>query len=93
MDGMSGNTKELAGKRLAIIKGHLQRVIKMVEEDAYCPDVIHQSQAIQSALKKVDEIILHGHLHSCVLHDIHGTQSEKEKLIEEIVEVFRKEPK
>jgi CsoR family transcriptional regulator, copper-sensing transcriptional repressor len=93
MDGMSKDIKQLAGKRLAIIRGHLDKVIKMVEEDVYCPDVIHQSQAVQSALKKVDELILHGHLHSCVLHDIHGSESEKEKLIQEIVEVFRKEPK
>ncbi len=62
----------------------------MVEDEAYCPDVIHQSQAVQAALKKVDEIVLHGHLHSCVLHDIHGSANEKEKVVKEIVEVFTK---
>lgn len=76
--------------RLSIAEGHLGKVKKMVEEGAYCPDVIHQSQAVQAALKKTDEVILHRHLHSCVLKDIHTPESKKEKLVGEIVEVFRK---
>lgn len=87
---MDGNVKVDAKKRLLIIKGHLEHVIKMVDGDFYCPDVIHQSQAIQAALKKVDEVVLHGHLHSCVLKDVHGTGAKKEKLVEEIVTLFRK---
>lgn len=81
-------TKQQILKRLAIAEGHLKRVKQMVGDGAYCPDVIHQSQAVQAALKKVDELILHGHLHSCVLGDIHG--SKKEKLTEEIVNLFKK---
>ncbi|MBL7036717.1 metal-sensing transcriptional repressor [Candidatus Microgenomates bacterium] len=74
--------------RIKIAKGHLDKVQQMLEGDAYCPDVIHQNRAVQAALKKVDEIILHGHLHSCVLKDIHGKKSEK--MVEEIVDLFRK---
>lgn len=85
--------KEEALKRIKIAQGHLNKVKKMLEEDVYCPDVIHQSQAVQAALKKVDEVVLHGHLHTCVLHDIHGTKSEKEKLVKEVVELFRKNEK
>jgi len=62
----------------------------IVDED-YCPDVIHQSRAVQAALKKVDEIILHGHLHSCVLKDIHSPDGKSEELVDEIVDLFRKE--
>ena len=83
--------KRVAIQRIKIAKGHLNKVQKMLEEDAYCPDVIHQSQAVQAALKKVDEIILHGHLHSCVLKDIHGSKSKNEKVISEIVELFKKQ--
>ena len=60
----------------------------MLEEGSYCPDVIHQSRAVQAALKKVDEIVLHGHLHTCVLKDVHGQGSEK--MVGEIVELFKK---
>ena len=83
--------KNEALKRIKIASGHLKRVQDMLEGDSYCLDVIHQSGAVQAALKKVDEIILHGHLHSCVLNDIHGTHEEKEKLVDEIVELFGKQ--
>lgn len=76
--------------RIKTAQGHLEKVRKMLEDDEYCPDVIHQSRAVQAALKKFDEVVLHGHLHSCVMKDIHGTKSEKEKVVAEIVEIFSK---
>ena len=87
----SDNFKTEALKRISIAQGHLERVRKMLEKDSYCLDVIHQSRAVQAALKKTDEVILHGHLHSCVFEDIHGPKSKKEKLIGEIVELFKKD--
>lgn len=76
--------------RIKRAKGHLAKVQEMLEDDEYCPDVIHQSRAVQAALRKFDEVVLHGHLHSCVMKDIHGTKSEKEKVVGEIVEIFSK---
>ncbi len=87
---MDESVKKEALHRLAIAEGHLKKVRKMVEEDAYCPDVIHQSQAVQAALKKTDEVILHSHLHTCVLKDMYGPRSKNEKIVEEVVELFRK---
>lgn len=87
---MNQDTKTQTLRRLAIAEGHLKQVKKMVDKEAYCPDVIHQSQAVQAALKKVDEIILHGHLHSCVLQDMHGPRARNEKLVDEIIELFGK---
>jgi DNA-binding FrmR family transcriptional regulator len=84
----SSKFKTDALKRIKIAEGHLNKVEKMLEDDAYCLDVIHQNRAVQAALKKVDEIILHGHLHTCVLKDMHGARSEK--TVEEIVDLFRK---
>ena len=88
---MDGHAKGEALKRLSIAQGHLEKVAQMIEGDEYCPDVIHQSRAVQAALKKVDEIILHGHLHSCVLKDIHAPNGKSEELVDEIVDLFRKE--
>ena len=48
--------------RLKISKGHLEKVIQMVDKDEYCIDIVHQLLAIQSALKNVDELILENHL-------------------------------
>lgn len=80
--------KTEAINRVKRAKGHLAKVQKMLEEDGYCPDIIHQNRAVQAALKKVDEVVLHGHLHSCVLQDVHGKNSEK--MVEEIVNLFSK---
>lgn len=85
---MNHDFKKDALKRILIVQGHLRKVKKMLEEGSYCPDVIHQSRAVQAALKKVDEIVLHGHLHACVLKDMHGDKSEK--MVGEIVELFKK---
>lgn len=88
---MDNKVKKQTLRRLSIAEGHLKKVKNMVEGDDYCPDVIHQSQAVQAALKKVDEIILHSHLHTCVLKDIHKEKGKREKIAQEILEVFRKE--
>ncbi len=81
--------KTEALSRVKIAQGHLEKVRKMLEDEEYCPDVIHQNRAVQAALKKVDEIVLHGHLHSCVLKDLHGQNSEK--MVEEVIELFKKQ--
>lgn len=80
--------REQAIRRVTIAAGHLEKVKKMIEKGEYCPNVIHQSRAVQAALKKVDEIVLHGHLHNCVLKDVHGAESEK--VVGEIVDLFKK---
>ena len=56
--------------RLKISKGHLEKVIKMVEGDDYCIAVIHQSLAVQAALRKVDGLVLENHLKTCVATSI-----------------------
>jgi DNA-binding FrmR family transcriptional regulator len=86
---MDKDYKKTLVKRLSIARGHLEKVRKMVEDDAYCPDVIHQSQAVQAALKKVDEKILHKHLNTCVLGDM-GDKKKSKKLAQEIEDLFKK---
>lgn len=75
--------------RLKIIEGHLRGVIRMIEADAYCIDVIRQIQAIDSALGKVSTQILENHLNSCVIEAIQGDDpKEREQVLKEITEVF-----
>jgi len=75
--------------RLKTIEGHLRGLIRMVEEDAYCIDVIRQIQAVEGALNKVSTRILEDHLNSCVITAIQGDdQSERERVLKEITEVF-----
>jgi DNA-binding FrmR family transcriptional regulator len=80
---------ENALRRLKTIEGHLRGVIRMVEEDSYCIDVIRQIQAVESALNKVSTQILANHLDSCVTTAIQGNnQKERERVLKEITEVF-----
>ena len=76
-------------KRLKTIEGHLRGVIRMVEEDAYCIDVIRQIQAVEAALNKVSAQILDEHLNSCVITAIRGDDpGERERVLREVSEVF-----
>jgi DNA-binding FrmR family transcriptional regulator len=76
-------------RRLKTVEGHLRGVIRMVEEDAYCIDVIRQIQAIEAALNKVNSRILEDHLNSCVITAIQGSdKKERERVLKEITEVF-----
>lgn len=88
---MDSKIKKQTLKRLAIAEGHLKKVRNMVEGEEYCPDIIHQSRAVQAALKSVDTLVLDGHLNTCVLSDIKGTPKQKSKLAEEIVDLFKKD--
>ena len=76
-------------RRLKTVEGHLRGVIRMVEEDAYCIDVIRQIQAVEAALDKVNSKILEDHLNSCVITAIQGNdRAERERVLKEITEVF-----
>lgn len=62
----------------------------MVENDKYCIDVIHQSQAVQAALREIDKVILENHLQSCVIDEVKKGKANDKKLIEEILSIFEK---
>ncbi len=74
--------------RLKIARGHLDRVIEMVEKGDYCIDVIHQSQAVQAALKQVDQVILKNHMSTCVADSI--KQGNATEVIDEVMKVIEK---
>jgi len=81
-------------RRLKSISGHIRGIEKMVEEDAYCIDVIGQIQAVQAALSKVNVQILDDHLHSCVVTAVRGDDAnERERMLGEIANVFEKSTK
>jgi DNA-binding FrmR family transcriptional regulator len=51
--------------RLKTVRGHLDGIVRMVEEDAYCVDLMKQVSAAQSSLEKVNRLILRNHLETC----------------------------
>lgn len=82
------DTQERILHRLKIAKGHLEKVIQMIENGDYCIDVLHQSQAVQKAIKGTDSLLLENHLKTCVADAIKN--GNEEKAITEIMEVFTK---
>jgi len=75
--------------RLRSIEGHVRGIERMVDEDAYCIDVIKQTIAVQRALDKVNGLILQNHLQTCVTTAIRGEEpQERERVIGELLEVF-----
>lgn len=81
-------------KRLKNVEGHIRGIARMVEEDAYCIDVIRQVSAAQAALNKVSKIVLEDHMHSCVITAIQGDDaSERERVLQEIAEVYEEATK
>jgi DNA-binding FrmR family transcriptional regulator len=60
-------------RRLNKIKGQINAIEKMVDDDIPCEDVLIQVNAVKSALHKVGQVILEGHLNHCVREGIeHG---------------------
>ena len=82
------DTQERIIHRLKISQGHLKKVIQMVESGEYCIDIIHQSQAVQQALKEADNLLLENHLKTCVVD--HIKKGEADTSIKEIMNVFKK---
>jgi CsoR family transcriptional regulator, copper-sensing transcriptional repressor len=74
--------------RLKIVRGHLDKVIRMVEEKDYCIDILHQSHAIQKALQHIDNLIMEDHLSTCASQKI--KEGKGQEAIKEVMEVFRK---
>ncbi|MCC6957533.1 MAG: metal-sensitive transcriptional regulator [Anaerolineales bacterium] len=80
---------ETSLRRLKIIEGHVRGIQRMIEEDAYCIDIIRQIQAVQGALNRVSSEILGNHLNSCLITAVRGDDvAERERMLQEIIGVF-----
>ncbi len=78
-----------AYRRLKTVEGHIRGIQRMIEEDAYCIDVIRQIQAVQAALNKISAQILDEHLNSCLITAVRGEDAaERERVLKEIIDVF-----
>lgn len=83
------NTHERILHRLKISKGHLEKIIKMVEDNTYCIDVLHQMQAVESGLKETNNLVLENHLKTCAIDAIRD--GRQEEAIGEIMTIFKKD--
>ncbi|MCL2792582.1 MAG: metal-sensing transcriptional repressor [Spirochaetaceae bacterium] len=76
-------------KRLKRIEGQIRGIIKMIEEEKPCEDVLIQISSAKSALHKAGQVVLEGHLHHCVLAGIRdGKEEETIKKLSSAIEQF-----
>lgn len=73
--------------RLSRVEGQVRGVRRMLDEDAYCIDILHQVSAIRSALSAFSKELLARHLRSCVRE---GIGRGDDDVIDELVEVFQR---
>jgi DNA-binding FrmR family transcriptional regulator len=87
---MDSAVREDSIQRLKSTAGHINGIVRMLEDERYCIDVIKQIQAAQAALNRVSEALLDGHLRTCVTTAIQGDDpGDRERVLNEITEVFR----
>ncbi len=80
--------RQNVSRRLRVTEGHLRKIIEMVDSGVYCIDIMQQTAAVRSAIKKAEEVLLMNHLDHCVANAINS--GGKEKAIAELGQVFRK---
>jgi len=74
-------------KRLRLTEGQIRGIQNMVENDAYCPDILVQVSAVTAALNSFSKKLLACHIRSCVAEDI---RSGNEEAIDEFVGMLQK---
>ncbi len=83
------HTENLA--RLSRIEGQVRGLKRMVEEEAYCVEILTQMQAVQSALRAVERNILHKHMHHCVAAAARSASgTELDEKIDEVMALMKR---
>lgn len=84
---MKPKHKKAALNRLKTVRGHIDAVIGMVDDERYCPDVMKQVSALQGSLEKVNRVLLQNHIETCVLHAVEEGRSGQ--IVDELMETLR----
>lgn len=88
MNSLCGLDKKNLKNRLKRIEGQVRGLQRMVKEEKYCVDIMHQINAVQGGLKGVSLKILDKHVHGCVQRAVKN--EEGDEVIEELIGVLTK---
>lgn len=78
---------KILSNRLNRIEGQIRGIKKMLENNAYCPDILIQVSAVNAALNSFNKVLLAEHINSCVVNDIKDGKTET---VSELVEILQK---
>ncbi len=82
--------KQAAVRRLQTSIGHLQAVLRMVEDEAYCPEIMKQLSAVQGSLERVNRVVLRNHLETCVSEAMRKGRTEE--IVDELMTALKFDP-
>ncbi|GIW09391.1 MAG: hypothetical protein KatS3mg061_0448 [Dehalococcoidia bacterium] len=83
---MKAELRSNVTRRLATIEGHLAAVRRMIEQDAYCIDILKQTYAIRRAIEKLEAQLLENHLQTCLVNGIQ--EGRAPEVVAELVELY-----
>jgi DNA-binding FrmR family transcriptional regulator len=84
---MQEHHQHSALNRLKTVRGHLEGVIGMVEDERYCPDIMKQVSALQGSLERVNRILLQNHLETCVNEAV--AEGRAAEIVDELMETMK----
>ncbi|MCP4133694.1 MAG: metal-sensing transcriptional repressor [bacterium] len=73
--------------RLSRIEGQVRGIARMIDEDVYCDDVLHQISSVESAFQGVKAVLLEAHLKSCVIEQL---RAGDDSVVDELLVTLRK---
>jgi DNA-binding FrmR family transcriptional regulator len=86
---LKAEAREEALARLRKVAGQVAGIQRMVEDDRYCVDVLHQIAAVEGALDRVGHLVLASHVETCVTSAIEsGRPRERKQKLDELMDVF-----
>ena len=84
---MKDSYKRDVMNRLKTARGHLDGIIRMVEDDTYCPELMKQLSAVQGSLERASRLVLRNHLETCVAAAMQAGRTEE--IVDELMEALR----
>ncbi len=71
-------------------RGHLDKIVSMVEDGEYCINIMQQNLAVIGLLKSAHQMLMEGHLNTCFKNAMSSaSEKRKQEMIEEILKVSR----
>lgn len=88
--GIDSALKAANLKHLKRIEGQVRGIAAMIQDDRYCADIIQQCAAVQESLRSVAKNLYRNHLSHCALRAMHGDEEQRQKMVEELIELVGK---
>jgi|TARA_Y100000768_G_C23888163_1_gene638724 DNA-binding FrmR family transcriptional regulator len=88
--GFKGTDHSKQIDSLKKIEGQIRGIIKMVEDERYCIDILNQFKAVFAVLEKVEGRVLEAHIEDCVKNAVIDDEKKAKNLLDELMTVVNK---